>query len=242
MTDPSTESTTDPAVPRARRIARPDAVLRGEEVGSGPTCLLLHAGGERRQVWAPVSEVLVDAGFRCVAFDQRGHGDSEGSARTLSACADDVAAMVRGEPAGCVVIGASLGGLAAVAALADPAVRAGVAGLVLVDVVPCLDPARVRGFLAAGGLSGAYVELVEDILAHTALLRQVTAELELPVLLAHGDTGSSVGAADIERLLRLAPHTAVRPVPGAGHLIARERPVALARTILAATAAWPGPR
>ncbi|SDS69499.1 Lysophospholipase, alpha-beta hydrolase superfamily [Streptomyces sp. TLI_053] len=233
---------TGAAVPRTRWIARPDAVLRGEEVGAGPTYVLLHAGGERRHVWAPVSKALVDAGFRCVAFDQRGHGDSDGDARTLAACAEDVAAVVCGEPSGCVVVGASLGGLAAVAALTDPAVRARVAGLVLVDVVPCLDAPRVRAFLAAGGLAGAYAELVEDILAHVPVLRQVTAELDLPVLLVHGGTGSSVGAEDIDELLRLAPHTTVLPVRDAGHLIAREQPAALARTVIAATAAWHGAR
>jgi len=125
-------------------------VLRGEESGAGPAVLLLHAGGERRQVWRPVAELLVADGFRCVAYDQRGHGDGGGSVDALAACADDVAAMVRAEPSGCVIVGASLGGLAAVAALADPAVRARVAGLVLVDVVPCLNPDRVRGFLSAG--------------------------------------------------------------------------------------------
>ncbi|MGW3045883.1 alpha/beta hydrolase [Kitasatospora sp. NPDC001159] len=112
---------------------------------------MLHAGGERRQVWAPVSEVLVGAGFRCAAFNQRGHGDSDGRARALSPCAEDVAAMLRTEPPGCVVVGASLGGLAAIAALTDPAARARVAGLVLVDVVPCLEPSRVRRFLGELG-------------------------------------------------------------------------------------------
>lgn len=107
-------------------------------------------------MWTPITEVLVDAGYRCVAFDQRGHGESEGSARALSTCADDIAAMLCAEPLGCVVVGASLGGLAAVAALSDPAVRARVAGLVLVDVVPCLEPSRVRRVLAAGGPLGAY--------------------------------------------------------------------------------------
>lgn len=231
----------DPTVPRARRITRPDAILRGEEIGAGPTCLLLHAGGERRQVWAPVSELLVEAGFRCVAFDQRGHGDSDGRARTLSACAADVAAMLFAEPPGCVVVGASLGGLAAVAALGDPAARARVAGLVLVDVVPCLEPARVRRFLAAGGLAGTHTELVEDILAQVPRLRQITGALDLPLLLVHGDTGSSVTAEDIDQLLRLAPHTTVRSVHGAGHLIARERPVALARDVIAVTGAWGSP-
>ncbi|RSS57822.1 alpha/beta fold hydrolase [Streptomyces sp. WAC07061] len=227
-----------PDAPRERRIARPDAILRGEEVGAGPTFLLLHAGGERRRVWGPVSEVLVDAGYRCVAFDQRGHGDSGGSARTLSAYADDVAAMVHAEPPASVVVGASLGGLAATAALTDPAVRARVAGLVLVDVVPCLDPARVRGFLASVGPLGAHTELVEDILSQVSRLRQVTTELDLPLLLVHGDDGSSVTDEDIDQLLHLAPHTTVRPVQGAGHLIARDQPVALAQAVIAATTAW----
>ena len=140
--------------------------------------------------------------------------------------------MVCAEPPGCVVVGASLGGLAAVAALSDPAVRARVAGLVLVDIVPCLDPDRVRRFLA--GLSDAYSELVEDILAQVPRLRQVTAELTLPVLLVHGDNGSSVTAEDIDELLRLAPHTTVRLIHGAGHLIARDQPVELAQIMLSA--------
>ncbi|MER6299812.1 alpha/beta hydrolase [Kitasatospora sp. NPDC001539] len=229
---------TGPTLPRVRRITRPDVILRGEEVGVGPTFLLLHAGGERRQVWGPVSEVLVDAGYRCVAFDQRGHGDSGGRARTLSSYADDITAMVHAEPPASVVVGASLGGLAAIAALGDPAVRARVAGLVLVDVVPCLEPARVRGFLASAGLLGTHTELVEDILAQVPRLRQITAELDLPVLLVHGDNGSSLTGEDIDQLLRLAPHTAVRLIPGAGHLIARNQPVALAQVVIAATTDW----
>jgi pimeloyl-ACP methyl ester carboxylesterase len=229
---------TGATVVQPRSIARPDAVLHGEEVGAGPTFLLLHAGGERRQVWRPVGAVLTAAGFRCVAYDQRGHGDSGGSALTLSACAEDVAVMLRAEPSGCVLVGSSLGGLAAVAALADPAVRARVSGLVLVDVVPCLEPARVRRFLAAGGLSYAYTDLVDDILDHVPELRQITAELALPILLVHGDTGSAVTHEDIDRLLDLAPATTVRTVTDAGHLIARDQPVALAQTIIDVTADW----
>ncbi|AEK41461.1 hydrolase/acyltransferase [Amycolatopsis mediterranei S699] len=201
--------------------------------------LLLHAGGERRRVWTPVIDVLVEAGFRCVAFDQRGHGDSDGSPRTLALCADDVAAMLYAEPPGCVVVGASLGGLAAIAALGDPAVRARVAGLVLVDVVPGLDPGRVRRFLAAGGLLDTNAGLVEDILARVPRLEEVTARLDRPVLLVRGGDGSPVTDDDVDRLLRRAPHTAVTHIRGAGHLIARDRPVPLAETIAAVTAEWP---
>lgn len=244
MTDPTdpTDRTapTNPTGPRARSLVRPDATLHGVEVGTGPGFLLLHAGGERRRVWTPVIKVLTEAGFRCVAFDQRGHGDSDGNARVFAECADDVAAMLRADPPGAVVVGASLGGLAAVAALADPAVRAAVAGLVLVDVVPCLDADRVRRFLAAAGLADANTELVEDILAQVPRLRQITGDLDLPVLLVHGDrdAGSAVTAEDIDQLQRLAPHTTVRHLPGAGHLIARHQPAELAQILISITAGW----
>ncbi|GAA0251400.1 hypothetical protein GCM10010492_59710 [Saccharothrix mutabilis subsp. mutabilis] len=231
----------DATAHRARRITRPDAVLHGEEVGVGPTVLLLHAGGERRRVWRPVVDVLVPAGLRCVAFDLRGHGDSSGAPRALQPYADDIAAMIRAEPRGCVVVGASLGGLAAIAALGEPAVRTKVAGLVLVDVVPDLEPHRVRNFLATHGRSGTYADLVDDILARVPALRRITAGLHLPVLLVRGDDGSSITDDDVERLRRLAPHATVARIPDAGHLVARDQPVALAWAIAGITAEWQAP-
>lgn len=223
---------------RPRNLVRPDAVLYGDEVGDGPTVLLLHAGGERRRVWAPVVDSLVADGLRCVAFDQRGHGDSDGTLDALAPCAADVAALVDAEP-GCVIVGASLGGLAAVAALADPSTRAKVAGLVLVDVVPGLDADRVRGFLGAGGLLDRYRDFVEDTLTQVPRLRQITAGLDLPILLVRGDLGSAVTDADAADLLDLAPHATVAPVPGAGHLVARDQPAALARILADTASTWP---
>ncbi len=107
-------------------LARDGVMLRGTESGSGPTVLLLHAGGERREVWAPVAARLT--GLRTVAFDLRGHGDSSGRATALRPIADDVSAMIEREPAPIVVAGASLGGLAAIAALASTSTARRVVG------------------------------------------------------------------------------------------------------------------
>ena len=126
-------------------VFRDDVTLRGTATGTGPSVLLLHAGGEHRGVWTPVAAVLTQRGLRTVAFDLRGHGDSPGPATALREIAEDVTAMIRREPAPVVVAGASLGGLAAIVALADPSAARHVAGLVLVDVVPDPDPARTRG-------------------------------------------------------------------------------------------------
>ncbi|MEO1324559.1 MAG: alpha/beta fold hydrolase [Pseudomonadota bacterium] len=55
--------------------------------GEHPEVLLLHAGGERRHVWRPVQERLARSGINSIAYDQRGHGDSEGSiADGIEAC------------------------------------------------------------------------------------------------------------------------------------------------------------
>jgi pimeloyl-ACP methyl ester carboxylesterase len=228
-----------PPAPQARRLARPDVVLHGAEAGRGPTVLLLHAGGERRRVWTPVVADLTAAGFRCVAYDQRGHGDSGGSASTFESFADDVAAMVTAEPPGCVVVGASLGGLAATAAVGDPAVRARVAGLVLVDVVPELEASRVRRFLTGLGVLEAHAALVDDILGHVPRLRRALAQFDRPVLLVRGGPGSAVTDDDAARLPRLAPQATVTAVRDAGHLLARDRPEALAAVIADTTAEWP---
>ncbi|MEU5405856.1 alpha/beta fold hydrolase [Nocardia asteroides] len=222
----------DPLHPGPHQLVRPDGtVLRGWSVGVGSTVLLLHAGGERSRVWEPVVGGLVAAGCRCVAFDLRGHGDSGGSARSVTTCAADIAAMIRNEPPGCVVVGASLGGLAALAALADAEVCARVAGLVLVDVVPTMNPTRVRTFLSGAPDFGSYVEIVEDILGRIPQLGQAAAALEVPVLLVRAGERTPVTEDYVDEFVRLVPHVAVHRIAGAGHLVARERPGELAEAI-----------
>lgn len=207
-----------------------EITLRATVTGTGPTVLLLHAGGERRDVWAPVAERMTT--HRTVAVDQRGHGDSPGRATTLRAFANDVRAMVAGEPAPVVVVGASLGGLAALAALAAPDTARRVAGLVLVDVVPDPDPDRVRSWLAEQGLRDYYPDLVADILASGHQLRATAAALDLPVLLVRAE-GSPLSDADEDRLRAANPRVTTVRVPGAGHLVARDAPAELARIVSA---------
>jgi pimeloyl-ACP methyl ester carboxylesterase len=213
-------------------LTRDGVTLRGIEVGMGPPILLLHAGRERRQVWDDVMAVIAAAGFRCVAFDQRGHGTSDRTgAEYLSSYAVDVTAMLEGLP-GAVVAGCSLGGLAALLAAADPAVQRRLAGLVLIDVVPDPDPERARTFLAAAGIALERGGLAEDILSRAHALRRAAATLEIPTLLVRGGLTSPLVDADIERFRALVPHAVTSTIPHAGHLVARDAPQELAHLIL----------
>src|SRR5438034_11829836 len=53
--------------------------LAGDSWGSpdGPLVLLQHGGGQTRHAWKGTGEALGAAGYHAVAFDARGHGDSE---------------------------------------------------------------------------------------------------------------------------------------------------------------------
>jgi pimeloyl-ACP methyl ester carboxylesterase len=174
-----------------------------------------------------VATALEAAGVASLAYDLRGHGDSgDADADRLPPFAADVAAMIDALPALPVVVGASLGGLAALLALGRPGVSA--AGLVLVDVVPDPPPASTRRFLG----SRAHAPLVGDILGRAAQLRASTARLALPVMLIRGGEGSPMCDADELRLKTLLPHADVTTIASAGHLVARDEPAALARALV----------
>ncbi|ANN20084.1 hydrolase [Amycolatopsis orientalis] len=217
-----------------------EVTLRGTVTGAGPTILLLHAGGERRDVWVPVAAVLARHGLRTVAFDLRGHGESSGRATTLQALAGDVVAMIGREPAPIVLVGASIGGLAAIAALADPAVAARVAGLVLVDVVPDPAPARVRSWLDFHGLSGRYTQIVEDVLGSGPALFATAGALDLPILVVHAGRDSPLSESDVRRLRAANRRVSVARIRAAGHLVARDAPEELAKLVLEYAALWRG--
>jgi pimeloyl-ACP methyl ester carboxylesterase len=240
-------------------LTRGDVRLRGTATGTGPTVLLLHAGGEQRGVWAPIAAVLRRHDLRTVAFDLRGHGASSGQATALRAIAEDVTAMIRqetspgtrasgsvprtgGPPAPVVVVGASLGGLAAIASLADPRTARAVAGLILVDVLPAQDPARVRAWLDDRGLRNHHDELVEDIFNHGPELLATATNLDLPILLVRGGPTSPLTDAEVTHFRASNPTITVTQVPRAGHLIARDAPTQLAHIIAHHASTWLTPK
>ena len=73
--------------------------LAGDSWGdpSGPLVILQHGGGQTRHAWKGTGQTLAAAGYHAVAFDARGHGDSEWVADgdyTQDAMVDDLVAVV----------------------------------------------------------------------------------------------------------------------------------------------------
>jgi pimeloyl-ACP methyl ester carboxylesterase len=132
----------------------------------GAPVLLLHGGGQTRHSWQRTGIALGRERFRAYAVDLRGHGDSDrapdgGAGYDLDCFAADVralAAAVGDRPA---LVGASLGGLAALLATGEnPRVDARL--LTLVDVAPRTrreGRERIGAFMA--GSPGGFASLTE---------------------------------------------------------------------------------
>ena len=123
---------------------------------AGPLVTLAHGGGQTRHSWRDTADGLANRGYRVIAIDLRGHGESgwtSAEAYNLSSYAADIEAVIRvnASNAGVTLVGASLGGMASTVAAAqmeDIRINA----LVLVDVVPRFDragSARIRQFMNA---------------------------------------------------------------------------------------------
>jgi len=117
-----------------------------------PVVLLLHGGGQTRHAWRGTGKSLATAGYYAVAFDARGHGDSDWSAEadySWDAMAADLRCIVEAlgnrQPA---LVGASMGGSTSLVSVGEDRIDA--TALVLVDIVPRTEPSgfeRVRSFM-----------------------------------------------------------------------------------------------
>ena len=118
----------------------------------GPLVVLLHGGGQTRHAWKGAGETLGGAGYCVIAFDARGHGDSDWVAdgvygdevqiRDLQCL---IASLGGRRP---VLIGASMGGAVSLGAVGGGHVDAH--ALVLVDVGPVIEKEgadKVRAFM-----------------------------------------------------------------------------------------------
>jgi pimeloyl-ACP methyl ester carboxylesterase len=129
------------------------ADVRGDP--DGWPVLFLHGGGQTRHAWGSTAEIVAAQGWRTVALDLRGHGDSDwapnGDYSFTAFCADCVAVCDRlGKPP--VLVGASLGGMSAMLAegTSDRPVSS---GLVLVDITPKTNAdgiKRITEFMRSG--------------------------------------------------------------------------------------------
>jgi pimeloyl-ACP methyl ester carboxylesterase len=130
----------------------------------------MHGGGQTRHAWGGPAATLAAQGWRTVSLDLRGHGDSEWALNrdySFSAYAADAIAVADqlGRPP--VIVGASLGGVAAIIAegTTDRVVSS---ALVIVDITHRSNPEgiqRIKDFMSSGMEGFATLEDAADAIA-----------------------------------------------------------------------------
>ena len=179
--------------------------------------VILHGAGSCKENHHDFARAALGAGFASLAFDQRGHGASEGPMD--ASVLDDVAAMaalLRSSTGGpdlpVALRGSSMGGYLAV--LAAP----GVSAQAIVAICPASAEGLRRG-LAAGTLRfDAEVPALDSFLERHDLYEAV-GSLAIPLLLLHAEGDEQV---PVEHSRELAQCTSVEgsrliAVPGGHH-------------------------
>ncbi len=119
---------------------------------NGPLVVLQHGGGQTRHAWKGAGETLGQAGYHVVAFDARGHGDSDwappgqyGQDYMVEDLLRVVEALGDERP---TLVGASMGGGISLIAVGESHLDA--AALVLVDMAPHIElegSRRIQAFM-----------------------------------------------------------------------------------------------
>jgi non-heme chloroperoxidase len=137
---------------------------------SAPSVLFLHGGGQTRHSWGDTAELLAHRGRYTVALDLRGHGESDWSPERRYAVPDfaaDMFAVIETLEQPPVVVGASLGGMAALLGIGE-AEAPRVSGIVLVDISTSIDAVgaeRIKTWMFSRPDGFASLEEVADSIA-----------------------------------------------------------------------------
>ena len=136
------------------------ATLRGEADGFGIPVVFLHSGATDRRMWAGQMQELASEGYHVIAYDRRGHGETETADVPFSHLDDLEAVLDRLSIHAAIFVGSSMGGGLAIDFALDHPERT--IGLVLIgtavtgaddtelpeeaaDLEDALDYARERG-------------------------------------------------------------------------------------------------
>ncbi|WP_293374470.1 alpha/beta fold hydrolase [Nevskia sp.] len=151
-----------------RRYIADDGVALTADVGgdpAAPAVILSHGGGQTRHSWGTAMKRLLAGGWQVINVDARGHGDSDWSPIAdyrIERLAADVKLIAATLPSPPALVGASMGGAASLIAAAETGVAS---ALVLVDVVPRLNPEgaeRIIAFMRARPDGFASLDEVAD--------------------------------------------------------------------------------
>lgn len=132
---------------------------------SGPLVLLQHGGGQTRHAWKGTGEKLGSAGYYAVAFDARGHGDSDWAPEGMysqNSMIEDLKCVILAlgdrRP---ILVGASMGGVTSLVAVGEGHLDA--SALILVDIAPRIEIEGSKKIMAFMNQNPEGFESLEEI-------------------------------------------------------------------------------
>lgn len=96
--------------------------------------MLVHGSGQSRYSWRATAEELAGRGFRAISYDLRGHGESDRAENYGVEAHVTCAPLLEEEGAPAILVGASLGALAALHLLGGESDRIAARALVMIDI------------------------------------------------------------------------------------------------------------
>ena len=189
-------------------VDRPDGTrIRMITAGEGPTVVLAHGIYMSVIEWSVLWDMLLARGYRVVAFDQRGHGESTIGAdgiSTLSMAGDYLAVLEAVDARDAVLLAHSMGGFLAIAAVLDvPGVAERLRGLILMST------------FAGDVLKGAPQNKAQIPLIKSGLLPAMAGNDTVGTLFGAGLCGDDVSPAMVQVFLetfRQADHRPLVPI------------------------------
>jgi pimeloyl-ACP methyl ester carboxylesterase len=195
--------------------------VAGYAWGEGPTVLLVHGWGGHAGQMTTLVDPVVAAGFRAVAIDLPGHGESEGSLSSLVHCAKAIAGAaalfkpVRG------LVAHSFGAAASTYAMSQ--------GLPVGRAVFFAPPARFESFWSRFQVgAGVPEEIMRRVMRRAESWLDVRFEglapvdlapgMTTPLLVLHDPQDREMPFEDGAELARHWPGAEIRPAQGHGHL------------------------
>jgi flavin reductase (DIM6/NTAB) family NADH-FMN oxidoreductase RutF/pimeloyl-ACP methyl ester carboxylesterase len=204
------------------------AELYGSE--NDPAVILLHGGAQDKSVWRSAAAALALAGRHVICLDLRGHGESGWASDgryDLDAHVADLRAVLASLDSRPVIVGASLGGWIAIAALGEDGAHLS-AGLVLVESPPRIEETELRRVRASMRSLTETKDpkwdprILEEYPADALepRLSAAAGQITVPTLVirgAHSTLTSSAAAQDLARLIR---NVECAEIEGAGRQVA----------------------